>query len=182
LPAESASDASAEAQQLSDSQEVTERRKQREAEATEAAEADSGGADGASTSEVSGGFAKPTEGRLTSRFGARWGTSHNGIDIAAPIGTPIYAVADGTVIEAGPASGFGLWVRIQHTDGTVSVYGHMNSFSVSQGQQVSAGEQIAEVGNRGFSTGPHLHLEIWTGENGGKIDPLGWLASRGISI
>ena len=63
------------------------------------------------------------------------------------------------MIEAGPASGFGLWVRIQHSDGTVTVYGHMDSFSVYEGQEVKAGEQIARMGNRGESTGTHLHFD-----------------------
>jgi murein DD-endopeptidase MepM/ murein hydrolase activator NlpD len=128
-----------------------------------------------------GKFVKPAEGTFTSGFGIRWGTTHYGVDIANRIGTPILAVADGTVIEAGPASGFGLWVRIQHADGTVSVYGHVDSFSVHEGQQVKAGEQIARMGNRGYSTGPHLHFEIWDA-TGKKMNPAPWLAARGISL
>nr|WP_083342848.1 M23 family metallopeptidase [Rhodococcus triatomae] len=126
-------------------------------------------------------FVLPTIGTFTSSFGARWGTLHAGVDIAAPIGTPIVAVADGTVIESGPASGFGMWVRLQHDDGTVTVYGHIDQSMVSAGQRVMAGDQIATVGNRGFSTGPHLHFEVHL--NGSdKVDPLPWLASRGISL
>ncbi|MDD7938619.1 M23 family metallopeptidase [Actinomycetospora lutea] len=126
-------------------------------------------------------FAKPADGRFTSGFGARWGSSHRGIDIAGPIGTPIVSVGDGTVIESGPASGFGQWVRVQLEDGTVNVYGHVNRSYVREGQQVRAGEEIAEIGNRGQSTGPHLHFEVW--EDGGrKINPLPWLAERGISL
>nr|WP_330228417.1 peptidoglycan DD-metalloendopeptidase family protein [Nocardia sp. NBC_00508] len=120
-------------------------------------------------------------GNFTSGFGARWGVQHLGIDIAGPIGTPIYAVADGTVIEAGPAAGFGMWVRLLHDDGTVTIYGHIDTATVSQGQRVLAGDQIATMGNRGFSTGPHCHFEVWL--NGvDKVDPLPWLASRGISL
>ncbi len=120
-------------------------------------------------------------GTFTSGFGARWGVQHLGIDIAGPIGTPIYAVADGTVIEAGPASGFGMWVRLLHDDGTVTIYGHIDTATVSQGQRVMAGDQIATIGNRGFSTGPHCHFEVWL--NGvDKVDPLPWLATRGISL
>jgi murein DD-endopeptidase MepM/ murein hydrolase activator NlpD len=126
-----------------------------------------------------GKFVKPTEGRLTSSFGARWGTTHYGLDIANRIGTPIRAVADGEVVEAGPASGFGLWVRIQHADGTISVYGHVDTFSVREGQKVKAGDQIARMGNRGYSTGPHLHFEIWDA-SGKKLNPTPWLAARGI--
>jgi murein DD-endopeptidase MepM/ murein hydrolase activator NlpD len=128
-----------------------------------------------------GKYVKPTEGRLTSSFGARWGTTHYGLDIANKIGTPIRSVADGTVVEAGPASGFGLWVRVQHADGSISVYGHVNDFSVREGQKVKAGEQIARMGNRGYSTGPHLHFEIWDA-TGKKLNPAPWLAARGIKF
>lgn len=126
-------------------------------------------------------FVLPAVGTYTSNFGTRWGTLHAGVDIANSIGTPILAVADGKVIDAGPASGFGMWVRLQHADGTITVYGHIDSATVTVGQDVMAGDQIARMGNRGFSTGPHLHFEVHLpGEN--KIDPLPWLASRGIGL
>ncbi|MDO3650165.1 M23 family metallopeptidase [Nocardia mangyaensis] len=127
-----------------------------------------------------GGFSLPAKGAFTSGFGSRWGTMHRGIDIAAPIGSPIYAVADGTVIEAGPAQGFGLWVRIRHDDGTISIYGHMYDFFVSQGERVPAGMQIARIGNRGDSTGPHLHFEIV--QNNQHVDPQVWLAMHGLRL
>ncbi|WP_216894508.1 M23 family metallopeptidase [Nocardia alni] len=127
-----------------------------------------------------GGYALPARGVLTSGYGPRWGTFHYGIDIAAPIGSPIYAVAAGTVIDAGPAQGFGLWVRIRHDDGTISVYGHMYDFSVSPGERVRAGRQIARIGNRGDSSGPHLHFEILV--NGQHVDPQPWLAMHGIQV
>ncbi|MEU2043074.1 M23 family metallopeptidase [Nocardia niwae] len=126
------------------------------------------------------GFVLPTRGMFTSGFGSRWGTFHNGIDIAGPIGTPIYAVADGTVIDAGPAQGFGLWVRIRHDDGSITVYGHMYDFFVSVGERVPAGMQIARMGNRGDSTGPHLHFEVIVG--GQHVDPQQWLAMRGLTF
>ncbi|TDD41432.1 M23 family metallopeptidase [Saccharopolyspora elongata] len=125
-------------------------------------------------------FVKPAEGTFTSGFGARWGTSHRGIDIANSIGTPIRSVAAGKVIEAGPASGFGQWIRVQHNDGTITVYGHINTIDVSVGEQVDAGDKIATMGNRGQSTGPHLHFEVH--EDGTKINPLPWLKERGISL
>ncbi|MFD5176267.1 M23 family metallopeptidase [Nocardia sp. NPDC058379] len=127
-----------------------------------------------------GGFSLPAKGAFTSGFGSRWGTMHRGIDIAAPIGSPIYAVADGTVVEAGPAQGFGLWVRIRHDDGTISIYGHMYDFFVSPGERVPAGMQIARIGNRGDSTGPHLHFEIV--QNGNHVDPQAWLAMHGLQL
>ncbi len=126
-------------------------------------------------------FVKPTRGIFTSGFGSRWGTTHYGIDLANKIGTPIYAVTDGIVVESGPASGFGLWVRIKHAGGFTSVYGHINRSLVHEGQQVKAGQKIAEMGNRGQSTGPHLHFEIWDASDR-KINPLPWLATRGIRI
>lgn len=133
----------------------------------------------ADLSASSGDVVSPTSGRVTSGFGERAG--HQGVDIANEIGTPIYSTTDGEVIEAGPANGFGQWVRVQHDDGTISVYGHINEALVSEGEQVSAGEQIATMGNRGQSTGPHLHFEIW--ENGGQeVNPENWLNERGASL
>ena len=124
---------------------------------------------------------KPTDGVLTSGFGARWGTTHYGIDLANRIGTPIVSAADGVVIEAGTASGFGLWVRVQHGDGTVTVYGHVNDYVVREGQRVKAGQLIAHMGNRGQSTGPHLHFEVWDSE-GRKMNPIPWLNNRGVRV
>jgi murein DD-endopeptidase MepM/ murein hydrolase activator NlpD len=126
-------------------------------------------------------FVKPTTGVFTSGFGYRWGALHAGVDLAAPIGTPIYAVSDGTVIEAGPTAGYGAYVKIRHSDGTVTLYGHVNTWTVTAGQQVMAGDQIATVGNRGNSTGPHCHFEVMP-DGKSRIDPVPWLAARGISV
>ncbi|WP_016881569.1 MULTISPECIES: M23 family metallopeptidase [unclassified Rhodococcus (in: high G+C Gram-positive bacteria)] len=123
---------------------------------------------------------QPVSGTLSSGYGPRWGAHHGGIDIAAPIGTPIQSAADGEVISAGPASGFGLWVRVRHDDGAVSVYGHINEFIVNVGQRVAAGQQIATVGNRGQSTGPHLHFEV-SDAGGNRLNPSQWLRDRGVS-
>ncbi|NEK59191.1 peptidoglycan DD-metalloendopeptidase family protein [Geodermatophilus sabuli] len=121
--------------------------------------------------------------RLTSGFGARWGTQHAGIDLAAPMLTPEYAAMDGIVLEAGPASGYGNVVYVQHENGDVTVYGHMEEILVSPGQVVQAGETIALLGNRGQSTGPHLHFEVHVGGlNGQKIDPIPWLRDRGVAV
>ncbi|CAA9272987.1 MAG: possible peptidase of M23/37 family [uncultured Blastococcus sp.] len=126
----------------------------------------------------------PVDGaRLTSSYGPRWGTLHAGIDLAAPLRTPEKAVMDGIVLEAGPASGFGLAVYIQHDNGDVTVYGHMDSILVEAGQVVRAGDTIALLGNRGQSTGPHLHFEVHVGGlDGQKTDPVPWLRERGIAI
>ncbi|MGY1845333.1 M23 family metallopeptidase [Modestobacter sp. SYSU DS0875] len=126
----------------------------------------------------------PVQGaRLTSGFGYRWGTLHAGVDFAAPLGTPEYAVMDGVVLQAGPASGYGLAVYIQHPDGDVTVYGHMQEILVAEGQTVRAGDTIALLGNTGQSTGPHLHFEVHRGGlDGEKVDPLPWLRGHGVDI
>lgn len=123
----------------------------------------------------------PTSGQFTSGYGSRWGATHEGIDIADPIGTPVLAVMDGEVINAGPASGFGQWVRLRHDDGSISVYGHIHTIDVSVGQRVNAGDQIATIGNEGRSTGPHLHFEIRPDGNG-PADPVDWFARQGINV
>lgn len=109
----------------------------------------------------------------TSGFGERWGAQHQGDDLAGPVGTPILAALDGTVVAAGatgegPGVGFENWVIIDsNVNGkpVSTVYGHMfsNGIRVKQGQQVKAGDHIADIGNAGGSTGPHLHFEYWEG-------------------
>ncbi|MGB8388102.1 M23 family metallopeptidase [Mycobacterium sp.] len=126
-------------------------------------------------------YVMPTKGIFTSNFGYRWGVLHAGIDLANSIGTPIVAVSDGVVIEAGPAAGYGMLVKLRHADGTVTLYGHINTTLVSVGQRVMAGDQIATMGNRGNSTGPHLHFEVLQGGTE-RIDPVPWLAKRGIYV
>ena len=127
-------------------------------------------------------FIVPTRGLFTSGFGYRWGALHDGIDLAGPIGTPIYAASDGIVKEAGPTnSGYGAWVLIRHYDGTVTRYGHISSWNVQVGQMVFAGDQIATIGNRGNSTGPHLHFSVLLGGSN-PTDPVAWLSARGVSV
>jgi murein DD-endopeptidase MepM/ murein hydrolase activator NlpD len=125
-------------------------------------------------------YVMPTRGVYTSGFGYRWGVLHGGIDIANSIGTPILAASDGVVIDAGPTAGYGIWVKLRHSDGTVTLYGHLSAVLVNIGERVYAGDQIAKMGNTGNSTGPHLHFEVLL--NGtDRVDPVGWLAKRGIS-
>jgi murein DD-endopeptidase MepM/ murein hydrolase activator NlpD len=126
-------------------------------------------------------FVMPVKGVFTSNFGYRWGVLHAGIDLANSIGTPIHAVSDGVVIAAGPTAGYGMWVKLRHADGTVTLYGHVNTTMVSVGERVMAGDQIATVGNRGNSTGPHLHFEVLLGGSQ-RVDPVPWLAKRGLSV
>ncbi|MHA3703669.1 M23 family metallopeptidase, partial [Jatrophihabitans sp. YIM 134969] len=136
---------------------------------------------------VPGDWVRPTaKGIYNSCFCARWGTMHEGIDFAAPLGSPILAVGDGVVVQAGPASGFGNWVIIQHENGDMTIYGHMKYYFVKVGQKVKAGQEIALVGQEGQSTGPHLHLGVkigsTTGHDGTYVDPVPWLVARGISV
>jgi murein DD-endopeptidase MepM/ murein hydrolase activator NlpD len=133
----------------------------------------------ARVADLATGGVQMVSGRVSSGFGARWGKSHNGIDISAPVGTPIHAPVAGEVIASGPASGFGLWVRVRHDDGTVTTYGHVNRSLVRVGEKVAAGEEIAEVGNRGRSTGPHLHMEVQT-PGGTAVNPRPWLDGHGV--
>ena len=126
-------------------------------------------------------YALPLDGRETTCFCNRWGSFHPGLDIAAPLGTPIVAAADGVVVRAGRASGYGNAIYIQDTEGNVEIYGHMRYLFVEAGQVVRAGEPIAKVGNEGFSTGPHLHFEIHRGGmNGRAVDPAAWFAERSV--
>jgi murein DD-endopeptidase MepM/ murein hydrolase activator NlpD len=151
---------------------------------TQSSGSSSSGSTSAGSSGGSGPYVKPTSGRTSSCYGARWGTLHGGVDIAAPIGTPIYAAHSGTVARAGTATGFGQAVYILGNDGAVTVYGHVNEYFVSKGERVDAGELIATVGNRGQSTGPHLHFEVHPGGAmyGGQTDPVPWMRARGVSI
>ena len=120
-----------------------------------------------------GKFIYPTRGRLTSRFGYRWGRMHNGIDIAAPVGTKIRAADGGKVIFAGWDGALGYCVRIDHGGNRVSVYGHCSKLFVKKGDRVYQDQHIANVGNTGRSTGPHLHFEIRI--NGVPKNPLNYL-------
>jgi murein DD-endopeptidase MepM/ murein hydrolase activator NlpD len=126
-------------------------------------------------------YVMPTKGIFTSNFGYRWGVLHAGIDLANSIGTPIFAVSDGVVVDAGPTAGYGMWVKLRHADGTVTLYGHVNTTLVGVGQRVMAGDQIATMGNRGNSTGPHLHFEVLR-DGTERIDPVPWLAKRGLNV
>ncbi len=120
-----------------------------------------------------GGCIWPTQGRVTSEFGNRWGRLHAGIDIGAPTGTPIYAAQAGTVIFSGVQSGYGNVVILSHGNGLNTLYGHQSRLAASNGQAVSQGDNIGFVGNTGRSTGPHLHFETRYG--GSPRNPRGCL-------
>lgn len=125
-------------------------------------------------------YARPGTGRITSSFGPRWGRMHSGLDIASGAGNRISAAAAGTVMSAGWEGGYGYAVRIKHDDGTVTLYAHNASLTVSKGQRVEAGQQIAREGSTGNSTGPHVHFEVRIGGN--AVNPRTWLRERGVNM
>lgn len=121
----------------------------------------------------------PTNGEVTSRFGWRnspWGGGselHQGLDIANSMGTPIFATADGEVVQSGWAGGYGNIVQINHGNGIETIYGHNSRVTVNAGQYVKKGQVIAYLGSTGRSTGPHLHYEVRV--NNTAVDPIRFL-------
>ena len=133
----------------------------------------SGGSHSSSTPSAAG-LIWPVQGVLTSPYGMRWGRMHEGIDIGAAQGTPIYAAAGGTVNYAGWEGGYGNLTLIDHGNGLATAYGHQSQLAVSSGQTVSRGQLIGYVGSTGHSTGPHVHFEVRV--NGVPNDPLSYLS------
>jgi murein DD-endopeptidase MepM/ murein hydrolase activator NlpD len=119
------------------------------------------------------GFIWPVNGTVVSGFGMRWGRMHEGIDISAASGTPIWAAAAGTVIYAGWLGGYGNLVVVDHGNGLSTAYAHASSILVGVGQSVAQGETVSLVGSTGNSSGPHLHFEVRV--NGTAVDPLLYL-------
>lgn len=114
---------------------------------------------------------------LTSPYGWRWGRRHLGIDLGAPTGTPVYAVASGTVLfSANGHNGFGNLIIIQHPGTTSSYYAHNSKLIVKQGTRVRQGQLISLVGETGRATGPHLHFEIRHGHD--SVDPCDYLPAN----
>lgn len=121
-------------------------------------------------------------GVLTSPFGFRWGSFHKGLDIAAPVGSPVVACADGKIVFTGSQKRFrryGNTVLIEHGNGAYTYYAHLSKILVKQGQSIKAGQKIALVGNTGRSTGPHLHLEVRVANQ--MYNPLAYFASSELS-
>jgi murein DD-endopeptidase MepM/ murein hydrolase activator NlpD len=118
----------------------------------------------------------PVSGVLTSPYGLRFRgirpDLHEGVDVAAPEGTPVRAVMGGTVRFAGEQGGYGNVVYLDH-GGSITVYAHLRSIAVERGARVAHGQVIGEVGRTGSASGPHLHLEVW--RNGRSEDPVGLL-------
>jgi murein DD-endopeptidase MepM/ murein hydrolase activator NlpD len=126
----------------------------------------------------------PVAGRVTSGYGVRIDpltgapSTHPGLDVGAPTGTPIRSPARGVVLSAGPKGGYGNAVEIDHGDGLVTLYGHASELLVSKGQTVEPGQEIATVGATGRATGPHLHFEVRVA--GRPVDPAVALKKYGL--
>jgi murein DD-endopeptidase MepM/ murein hydrolase activator NlpD len=125
----------------------------------------------------------PVEGESTDSFGFRGNPFggggaefHPGQDIAAPRGTPVYAPAEGTVVEAGWKNGYGQTVVVDHGNGLTTRYGHLSKIEVMVGQELKRGDELGQVGSTGRSTGPHLHYEVRVGEL--PVSPLHYLPVR----
>jgi len=114
-------------------------------------------------------------GVLYARFGKKGKEPHDGIDLAAPLGTPIKTAGVGTVRYAGEQKGYGLIAIIEHANGLTTLYAHNRDLRVKTGQQVREGQVIATVGESGRTTGPHLHFEVR--KDGVPVDPLGHLGA-----
>ena len=109
-------------------------------------------------------------GAVTSEFGQRWGGAHEGIDIAADLGVPVYTTAPGEVVYAGDKlGGYGNVIMVRHDQKTTSIYGHNRLLRVRTGEKVHADQVIASLGSTGRSTGPHVHFELR--ENDKSISP-----------
>ena len=111
---------------------------------------------------------------VSSEYGSRWGTTHTGIDLAAPAGTHIYSWRSGTVTFAGWSGGYGNFIIVDHGDGFVTRYAHCSKIAVTKGQTVSQGQVIGYVGTTGNSTGNHLHFEVKV--NGNFVNPRNYLS------
>ncbi|MBU5437993.1 peptidoglycan DD-metalloendopeptidase family protein [Tissierella sp. MSJ-40] len=119
---------------------------------------------------ATGSFLMPTRGSISSRYGMRNGRMHKGLDIAAKVGTPIKAADGGKVVFSGYKGNFGYMVEVDHGNGYKTRYAHCSKLLVKVGDKVYKGQHIANVGNTGRSTGPHLHLEIL--KNGTNQNPI----------
>ncbi|MFJ3927900.1 M23 family metallopeptidase [Streptomyces sp. NPDC090022] len=158
--------------------------KAEEEKAAAAAQPASAPDSGSGSKASAGGYALPTSSyTITSRYGASgsmWSSGqHTGLDLAAPTGTPVKAVAGGTITSAGWSGSYGYRIVLKLPDGTEIWYCHLSSMSVTSGT-VGAGDTIGRVGATGNVTGPHLHLEVRKG--GSTVDPMAWLQSKGLSV
>ncbi|MDT0266413.1 peptidoglycan DD-metalloendopeptidase family protein [Streptomyces sp. DSM 44915] len=152
------------------------------------AEAAEAGARNVGAAALNGAWCTSAQGRFPAggHFGAPRGAGpHAGQDISHPIGTAVYAAAAGTVIRRGVGvigGRTGNGIVIQHAGGVYTYYGHLNAFRVANGARVAAGQRIADMGATGNVTGPHLHFETHSGSLGSVVNPVSFLAARGVDL
>ncbi|MCP3756588.1 peptidoglycan DD-metalloendopeptidase family protein [Streptomyces sp. TBY4] len=149
-------------------------------------ESDSGSSSKSSSRSSADGALPVSGGTISARYHQAGGWSagyHTGIDFAVSTGTPVRAAAAGTVVSSGWQGAYGNAVVIKHDDGRYSLSAHLSSATASEGERVSAGEQIGRSGNTGNSTGPHLHFEVRSSNSyGADINPVTWLNGHGVSL
>jgi murein DD-endopeptidase MepM/ murein hydrolase activator NlpD len=115
--------------------------------------------------------------------GLRWANRHTGQDFAVPIGTPVRSVGAGRVVRVSCGGAFGIEVVVEHPGGYYTQYAHLAAVTVDQGERVSVGQWVGQSGTSGNSTGPHLHFEVRvTPHMGSAVDPVPWLAARGVKL
>lgn len=136
---------------------------------------------------AAGDYVRPVSGAVGTPYhqqGSAWALGyHTGVDFLASSGSPVSAVADGTVVAAGFNGAYGNEVVIRHADGKYSQYAHLSFIAITKGASVTAGQNIGKVGATGNASGPHLHFEIRTGPGfGSDIDPLAYLRAHGVSV
>jgi len=130
-----------------------------------------GGRSAPAPTQASGSFRWPASGVITQYFGE---AGHSGLDVAAGMGSPIYAADAGVVIAAHKLSyGYGWYLMVDHENGYRSLYAHLSAFYVDHGERVSKGETIGAMGSTGLSTGPHIHFELY--RSGALVNPLNYL-------
>jgi murein DD-endopeptidase MepM/ murein hydrolase activator NlpD len=161
---------------------------QSSASSSEASSSKATATQSADTTSASSGYTLPVDGATVGTpyhmAGSMWSSGyHTGVDFVVPTGTPLKAVAAGTVVSAGWGGAYGNQVVIKLNDGFYAQYAHLSSLSVSTGQSVTAGQEIGLSGATGNVTGPHLHFEIrTTPDYGSDVDPVGYLRSHGVSV
>ncbi len=115
--------------------------------------------------------------------GSRWANRHTGQDFAVPVGTPVRAAGAGRVVRVSCGGAFGIQIVVEHPGGYCTQYAHLSAVTVDEGDRVATGQRIGRSGTTGNSTGPHLHFEVrTTPETGSAVDPLPWLAARGVDV
>ena len=136
--------------------------------------------EGSPTPTIMAEWVRPAAGPLSSLYGARWGTVHRGLDIAAAYGSTVVSASAGKVIFSGWNGGYGKLVIVEHPGGVTTRYGHNSTLLVEVGERVEAGTPIAKVGSTGYSTGAHCHFEVRQGTE--ALNPLPFMEKRNVNM